>query len=209
MFRKAKHGVTAARRDLQRLAPAERNLALDWFEAVEFRIKSFSLPSRLSAAVEFMVLKAVLELNLDDPQAVPASIAVNMGYASRLVIFESVDELDPWVDPQLDELVVRDATGSIDFERYEQDEGQLVGLFRYVGAYGTEQEKFEAIPGCPPAVWSGLASLAATSLHANMESQRKGSIRALPAEHIEGLMRLGYVLRCVDEALDESPQTSN
>ncbi len=209
MFRKAKHGVMDARRDLRRLTPAERDLALDWFEVVEFRMKTFSLPSRLSAAIEFMVLKAVLGLDLDDPRAVPASIAVNMGYASRLVIFESLDDLDPWADHELDELVIRDASGEIDFERYEQDEGQLVGLYRYVGSYGTDQEKFEAIPGCPPSVWPGLTSLAATSLHANMESQRKGSIRALPAEHIGGLMRLGYVLRCVDEALDESPQTSN
>jgi hypothetical protein len=38
-----------------------------------------------------------------------------------------------------------------------------------------------------------------------MQRQKSGSVRNLDANTIAGLMRLGYVLRCLDEGLGEEP----
>jgi hypothetical protein len=207
MLGKGRHGVRAVRRDLRGMTRDQRDIALDWCEAVEHRIKEFSLPSPLSMEVEFITIKALLGMNADHPQIVPVNLAVNMGYASRMVTRESLGGA-LWTDPALDEILLRDSTGHPDLEASAEDGDCKIALFRYVGGLATESDRFEAALGFARAIWTALASIAASRLHANMKSQRIGRIEDLPAENIEGLMRLGFMLRCVDEAISAEPRPS-
>jgi hypothetical protein len=207
MLGKGRHGIRAVRRDLRGMTPDERGIALDWCEAVEHRIKEFSLPSPLSAEVEFITIKAFLGMDADDPQIVPVSLAVNMGYASRMVTRESLDGT-LWTDSALDEILLRDSTGRPDLEASAEDGDCKIALFRYVGELATESDRFEAALGFAGAFWMALASIAASRLHANMKSQSIGRVEDLPAEAIESLMRLGFLLRCLDEAIGAEPRPS-
>jgi hypothetical protein len=207
MFGRGQHGLRAVRRDLRGMTSDQRAVALDWCEAVEYRIKEFSLPSPLSVEVEFLALKALLGIGPDHPQILSVSVAVNLGYASRMVTRDSLDGA-PWADPALEEIVLHDSTGRLDLQASADDEDCVIALFRYVGDLVTENDRFEAALGFAGESWMALASIAASRLHANMKSQRIGRVRGLPAEDIEGLMRLGFVLRCIDEAIGAEPRLS-
>jgi hypothetical protein len=207
MLGKGRHGIRAVRRDLRGMTPDQRKIALDWCEAIEHRIKEFSLPAPLSMEVESISIKAILGMDADHPHIVPVSIAVNMGYASRMVTRESLDGA-PWTDPALDEILLRDSTGHPDLEASAEDGDCKIALFRYVGGLATDSDRFEGALGFAGAFWMALASIAASRLHANMKSQRIGRVEDLPAETIEGLMRLGFLLRCIDEAIGAEPRPS-
>jgi hypothetical protein len=65
-------------------------------------------------------------------------------------------------------------------------------------------EKFDSVMTLPPEVWRGYVATA------TMKQQRRLTSPTLPwhwlgRERIETLLRYGYVLRCVDEALDSEP----
>lgn len=65
-------------------------------------------------------------------------------------------------------------------------------------------DEFESVMTLPPEVWSGYVAIA------TMQVQGKHASATLPwyqlgRERIEALIRCGYVLRCIDEALDAEP----
>jgi hypothetical protein len=146
-------------------------------------------------------------MDADDPHIVLVSIAINMGYASRMVTRDSLSG-SPWADPELDKMLLRDASGQVDLEASQEDNDCVIALFRYVGDLATENERFVTVLGISPMHWAALASIAASRLHANMKSQHIGRVQDLPPEDIEGLMRLGFVLRCLDEAIGAEPRPS-
>lgn len=68
-------------------------------------------------------------------------------------------------------------------------------------------DDFESVMTLPPEVWTGYVATA------TMKLQRRLTSRTLPwqqlgRQRIETLLRYGYVLRCVDEALDAEPALS-
>lgn len=65
-------------------------------------------------------------------------------------------------------------------------------------------EEFESVMTLPPDVWSGYLAIA------TMKVQGKHASSTLPwyqlgRGRIEAMLRCGYVLRCIDEALDAEP----
>lgn len=64
---------------------------------------------------------------------------------------------------------------------------------------------FEAVMTLPPDFWAGFISLATMQLQKNFRS-RAVRARYLDRECIEGMIRYGYVLRCVDEAIRAEPE---
>ncbi len=60
------------------------------------------------------------------------------------------------------------------------------------------------VASCTRGVWEGFLSWAVLNIHGNMQknSARPGDLE--PSD-IDALMRTGYLLRCLDEALGEGP----
>jgi hypothetical protein len=62
-------------------------------------------------------------------------------------------------------------------------------------------ERFDSIMTLPPEVWTGVVITATT----NLQSRLASSWQLLGRERVDTLLRWGYVLRCVDEALETEP----
>jgi hypothetical protein len=136
-----------------------------------------------------------------NPNLVPRFIAVNMGYAARMVDMERRSDLSEWSEVEIVELAARDEQGHIDLEAIEDGGPRSEKIRAWVVSQTDDLDSFFKNASCMPALWHGLTCWGAMQLHKNMRRQHFGSIRDLDASWIGGLMRLGYVLRCVDEAL--------
>jgi hypothetical protein len=65
-------------------------------------------------------------------------------------------------------------------------------------------DEFESVMALPHEVWRGYVATATMKLQRRLTSPTL-PWHWLPRERIETLLRYGYVLRCVDEALDSEP----
>jgi hypothetical protein len=65
-------------------------------------------------------------------------------------------------------------------------------------------ERFESVMTLPPEVWTGYVATATMKLQRQLTS-RALTWRELGREQIETMLRYGYVLRCLDEALHAEP----
>jgi hypothetical protein len=121
------------------------------------------------------------------------------GYATRSLFVDIIGQplLDPHTPP-LDQLVGRD----YDYEDPDTNVAAIELLrdpvFQLVFA------DFGTVMTLSPELWAGYISLATMQLQANLKS-RAVPARYLDRECIEGMLRYGYVLRCVDEALGAEP----
>jgi hypothetical protein len=66
-------------------------------------------------------------------------------------------------------------------------------------------EEFESVMTLPPEVWTGYLATATMKLQGRYASNTL-PWRTLGRERIATLIRYGYVLRCIDEALDAEPE---
>lgn len=118
------------------------------------------------------------------------------GYASRTVLANAMDQ------PSLEQASLP-LEAPFDVARIAKDSaavGELIGLVE-----STALADFEAVMTLPPEVWAGYVAMATMRLQHDLAS---GTLtwRDLDRARIEQLLRYGYVLRCLDEALDQAPE---
>jgi hypothetical protein len=115
------------------------------------------------------------------------------GYASRMVLVEPTDQ--PTLEPSAFEL-----NGRPDLERLAADPTPLIDPTRTVAT-----ERFGSAMTLPPEVWNGYVVTATMKLQAQLGT-RTLTWRELGRDRIEQMLRYGYVLRCLDEALGAEPE---
>lgn len=121
-------------------------------------------------------------------------IALVAGYASRVVLVEPTEQ--PTLRPAAFGLSARP-----DVERIGGDPAAIKRLADPVRTLATE--KFETVMTLPQEVWSGYVATAANKLQRQL--QKEITWRELGRDRIERMLRYGYVLRCLDEAIDAGP----
>jgi hypothetical protein len=168
-------------------------------------MQTFGAPSNLSWLIAVRVLVFGLGIDLEGPNIAPALIAVNMGYAARMADVERRSDLSKWSEAEIGELGLGDKHGHIDLDAIRDGGARAEDIVAWVLSRTDDLEAFFLSASCTPGLWDGLTSWGAMQLHKNMRRKKSGSIRDLDPNTIAGLMRLGYVLRCVDEALGEEP----
>jgi hypothetical protein len=72
----------------------------------------------------------------------------------------------------------------------------------------TATDEFNSVMALPPEVWTGYVATATMNLQGRLASKTL-PWHGLGRQRIETLLRYGYVLRCVDEALDAEPALSD
>jgi hypothetical protein len=137
-------------------------------------------------------------LRLDSEGAQLALLAaIKIGYASRAVL------VSPTNQPSIEASSFRIAA-PIDVEQAANDTDareELIDVVRSIAS-----DSFDSVMTLPREVWSAYVAVAAMELQENLSSNTSSlSWRELDRDTIEGLLRYGYVLRCLDEALDRSP----
>jgi hypothetical protein len=119
-------------------------------------------------------------------------IATVTGYAARAVL------VGPTEQP-----AARPATFGLgrraDVAQLTADPDALLESVRRVA-----DERFESVMTLPPEVWQGYVAIATMKLQRQLAAAGV-SWRELGRERIETMLRYGYGLRCVDEALDVEP----
>ena len=121
-------------------------------------------------------------------------IALVAGYASRVVLVEPTEQPTP--RPAAFGLSARP-----DVERIGGDPAAIKRLADSVRTIATEQ--FETVMTLPQEVWTGYVATAANKLQRQL--QKELTWRDLGRDRIERMLRYGYVLRCLDEAIDAGP----
>ena len=121
--------------------------------------------------------------------------ATVVGYASRIVLAEPTEQ------PSLR----RSAFGL----GYRSDAESIAGDASAVGklldpVHNIASDQFPSVMSLPPEVWTGYVVTATSKLQRQLTSDAI-SWRDLGRERIETMLRYGYVLRCLDEALDAEP----
>jgi hypothetical protein len=122
-------------------------------------------------------------------------ISTEVGYASRIVLAQPTEQ------PSLR----RSAFGL----GYRSDAESIAGDATAVGKLldpvrKIASDEFGSVMTLPPEVWTGFVVTATSKLQRELTSDTV-SWRDLGRERIETMLRYGYVLRCLDEALDAEP----
>jgi hypothetical protein len=119
--------------------------------------------------------------------------AVLVGYTARSVLAGPTDQ------PQLDRASLPGGTaGAIPLDP-QRDRSGVIELARWLAAIAAEN--LDSVMTLPEPVWSAYIALAAMQLQRRLCTETL-TWRELTAERIEEMLRVGYVLRCLEEALE-------
>jgi hypothetical protein len=121
-------------------------------------------------------------------------IATVAGYATRVVVAQPTEQ--PSVRPSAFGLGARPDVG-----RLAADPGRLIDPVRTIA-----RERFDSVMTLPPEVWKSYVATAAMKLQGQLASGKELSWQVLTRSRIEQMLRCGYVLRCLDEAIGAEPE---
>ena len=123
-------------------------------------------------------------------------IAVVAGYASRMVL------AGPTEQPSLPRSAFQLHKGD-DVAALGDDGGAVNRLMDPVRR--TASDRFDSVMTLPPEVWTAYVKTAAMKLQGQLATKTV-TWKDLLTSRIEEMLRYGYVLRCLDEALDAEPE---
>jgi hypothetical protein len=123
-------------------------------------------------------------------------IAVVAGYASRMVLAGPTEQ--PSLPPSAFQLRKGEDVGALG-----DDGGAVNRLMDPVRSIASD--RFESVMTLPPEVWTAYVKTAAMKLQGQLGTKTV-TWRDLLTSRIEQMLRYGYVLRCLDEALDAEPE---
>ena len=120
-------------------------------------------------------------------------IATQVGYATRVVLAEPTEQ--PSLKPSAFQL-----SAHPDLERLAADVTRLLDPVRTIAT-----DQFESVMTLPPEVWSAYVATATMKLQGQLATKTL-SWQHLGRERIEQMLRYGYVMRCLDEAIGAEPE---
>jgi hypothetical protein len=121
-------------------------------------------------------------------------IATVAGYATRVVIAEPTEQ--PPLRPSAVGLGAHP-----DLERLAADPDRLLDPVRAIAT-----DRFESVMTLPSEVWTSYVATAAMKLQGQLASGKELSWQVLTRSRIERMLRYGYVMRCLDEAVGSEPE---
>ncbi len=123
-------------------------------------------------------------------------IAIVAGYASRMVLVEPTNQ--PSIEPAAFELSDGDDPATLGNDSVVVN--RLMDPVRSIAS-----DRFDSVMALPPEVWNAYAITATMKLQSQLGTKTL-TWRNLGRARIEQMLRYGYVLRCLDEALDAEPE---
>jgi hypothetical protein len=122
-------------------------------------------------------------------------IATIAGYATRVVVAGPTEQ--PSLPPSAFKL-----SAPPDLNRLAGDPDRLTDPVRTIAS-----ERFETVMKLPAEVWTSYVATAASKLQGQLASGKAAlSWKTFSRSRIELMLRYGYVLRCLDEALGAEPE---
>ena len=121
-------------------------------------------------------------------------IATVAGYATRVVVAEPTEQ--PSLRPSAFGLGAHPDLG-----RLAADPDRLLDPVRTIAT-----DQFDSVMTLPPEVWTSYIATAASKLQRQLASGKELSWQVLTRSRIEQMLRYGYVMRCLDEAIETEPE---
>jgi hypothetical protein len=121
-------------------------------------------------------------------------VATVAGYATRVVVAEPTEQ--PSLRPSAFGLGAHP-----DVHRLAADPDRLLDPVRAIAT-----ERFESVMKLPAEVWTSYMAIAAMKLQGQLASGKELSWQVLSRSRIEQMLRYGYVMRCLDEAVGAEPE---
>jgi hypothetical protein len=121
-------------------------------------------------------------------------IATVGGYATRVVVAEPTEQ------PSLRASAFQ-LGANPNVERLAADPNRLLDPVHAIAT-----DRFESVMTLPTEVWASYVGWAAMKLQGQLASGKELSWQVLSRSRIELMLRYGYVLCCLDEALDIEPE---
>jgi hypothetical protein len=121
-------------------------------------------------------------------------IATVAGYATRVVIAEPTEQ--PSLRPSAVGLGAHP-----DVKRLAADPSRLLDPVRAIAT-----GRFESVMTLPAEVWTSYVATAAMKLQGQLASGKELSWQVFTRSRIEQMLRYGYVMRCLDEAIGAEPE---
>jgi hypothetical protein len=187
------------------LDPDDRERAVDWWTLAEDRM--MTTEGQPSGPAVMVALAAIggLGVNSIETEA-RLLIVVRAGYSLRAEVREFVTYAQPLDVSSLDsDSIIRLARRPVDEEGVGaiilgDDAQEVAAQLEPVSEVirGFAEERFPALASVEPAFWNGVVSLATYQLQKNLG-------KWLHSELTESLLRLGFALRAMDEALGIGP----
>jgi hypothetical protein len=122
-------------------------------------------------------------------------IAIVAGYGTRMVIVDPTEQ--PSLKPSSFQL-----KASSDVEQIASNPNAVNNLLEQVRTVAVD--RFESVMTLPDPVWAAYVATATMKLQRQLATSTL-TWRELRRARLESMLRYGYVLRCLDEALDAEP----
>jgi hypothetical protein len=198
----------------------------DWFEESNARWPEF-VPSEIGTRLWTLTYHVDGMIRAGEATP-PGMAALSIGYSARVVEHEfpwrrvlakDDDDLDaalaPWSDPALEAIVVRDDRGRVNPRDYgdfgietADQRRRLQTLIEYAKRFIEADELFARIATCKVEYWAAMTDVAVQRLRPRMPLWPLGGRPpVLAGDVIAYLLRTGYVLRRIEEALGEEPRS--
>jgi hypothetical protein len=176
---------------------ADRQRVTDWWMLAEQRMKtSEGFPSAPAQAVAMTTL---IEIGGDSHRAAPLWIAVRAGYSLRTILEQFASPVSALDVTALDRDAIvglaRTTADDLIDSLLAGDQAVHAVLDPVVSVVSTYTEtEFDAVASVEPVLWDGLLQVATYQLQRSLG-------RVFDVETAEPVLRYGFVLRALDEAL--------
>lgn len=195
--------MASLRKTIQSLPREDQDKGLDLLQEAERVLVTIGAPSQLGVGLLLGAIGAT-GVAEDSPVYWEAASCALMGYACRMA---QDDEVPVEMADKIETALSRTATGDVDLDTMAQESGHLGRLLEQVAAFADEPRVIGYLAGCNMSAWTAFSAGATFQLHRNLLKNGLKKALLLPEEGIENLLRLGYVVRVVDEVagLDPAP----
>jgi hypothetical protein len=183
------------------LCPEDLEWVIDAWQAAEGIFTQLSLLSPTTTALGLMFANSFAAVEKLDGDEIERAFFFVMiaGYATRTVYTQMIGQ--PSIEP--DALPIsKSEGGAFDSQAISEDGEAVMALTEPIGALAFAE--FGRVMTLPPDLWAGYVSMATLQLRANLASSTL-PWKQFEKERIDGMLRCGYVLRCLDEVLGAEP----
>jgi hypothetical protein len=192
--------MRAVKKTMRRLPEHEREEGMEMSESAEQTFVTLGAPSRLGTGVA----TAFAASSAEEGTPVYGQIVVCtlMGYACRM---SQECDVPADVAAQIEPNLLRDEAGTVDFERLSNDPDHFRQLSEWVADTADEPVTLFALASCTPGTWESFAATATYSLQRNLVENGLAKALLIPVGGMDEIMRLGYIIRVVDEVAGLEP----
>jgi hypothetical protein len=196
-----KKGIASLRKTIQSLPREDQDRGMDMLQEAERVLVTIGAPSRLGVGLLLGAIGAT-GVTEESPVYWEAASCALMGYACRMA---QNDEVPAELAEKIEVSLSRSEDGGMNVDGMTEESGHFIRLLEQVAAFADEPLVIGYLAGCSVSAWTAFSATATFQLHRNLVKNGLKKALLLPEDGIDNLLRLGYIVRVVDEVAGLEP----